>query len=91
MSANQPLIEARCKQGKIIITDQMIRVQLGGLQSQSMARSSLVGVDYKLAVPSIFGLGGGADLIFHGKGGERLHAGLVKIKVAKQIMQLLGY
>lgn len=91
MSANQPLVETRCKQGKLIITDQMIRVELGGFQSHSMSRSSLTGVDYKMVVPSLFGMGGGGNLVFHGTGGERLHVDLVKAKAVKQIMQLLGY
>lgn len=85
------LIEARCGQGKLIVTDQVIRVQLLGLKSQSLSRSNLTGVDYKMVAPSIFGLGGGGNLIFHGTGGERLHADYVGAKAAKQIMQLLGY
>ena len=85
------LIRARCTQGKLVITDQAIRVELFRLQSQTIARMALVGIDYKLAVPSLFGLGGGANLVFHGQGGERLHANLVKPKIAKQIMRMLGY
>lgn len=85
------LIETCCAAGKLIITDDLIRTQLGSLKSESLSRSNLVGLDYKMVAPSIFGMGGGANLTFHGKGGERLEAKYVKIKDAKQIMQLLGY
>jgi hypothetical protein len=86
------LIRARCTQGKLVVTTQSVRVeQPYQLQSQTMARASIASVDYKLAVSSLFGLGGGANLVFHGQGGERLHANLVNPKVAKQIIRLLGY
>jgi hypothetical protein len=85
------LVRTRCTQGKLVVTDHLVRVELFQLKQESMARSSIVGIDYKLAVPSVFGLGGGADLTFHGQGGERLHANLVKPKIAKQIMRMLGY
>lgn len=85
------LIRVRCTQGKLVITDHLVRVELFQLKQESMARASIVAIDYKLVVPSLFGLGGGADLIFHGQGGERLHANLVKPKIAKQIMRMLGY
>src|SRR6266705_54454 len=83
------LVRTRCTQGKLVITDHLVRIELFQLQSQTMARTSIVGIDYKLAVPSLFGLGGGANLVFHGQGGERLHANLVKPKIAKQIMRTL--
>jgi hypothetical protein len=85
------LIRTRCTQGKLVVTDHLVRIELFQLKQESMARASIVGVDYKLVVPSLFGLGGGADLVFHGQGGERLHANLVKPKIAKQIMRMLGY
>lgn len=79
------LIETRCKQGKLIITDQRVRVELGQLKQQSLSRSALTGVDSAIGVPSVLGMGGGTNLTFHGSGGERLHADLVKPKVAREI------
>ena len=87
----EELINTRCGQGRLIITDRLIRVKLGGMRQQTMNRSALTGVDSKLVALSFFGLGGGTTLTFHGQGGEVLRASLVKTKVAKQILQLLGY
>lgn len=84
-------IEARCKQGKLIVTPQFVRVELLDLRQQTLSRASITGIDSKLAVPSIFGFGGGTNLIFHGQGGERLHVDLVRPKLAKQIVRMLGY
>jgi hypothetical protein len=85
------LITARCTQGKLILTENTVRIELGDLSQQSLARASITGVDYKLAVPSVMGLGGGANLVFRGQGGQCLHANLVRPKMAKQIMRMLGY
>ena len=84
------LISTRCQQGRLIITENVVKVQLGGIREQSLNRSSLTGVDSKMVVPSIFGLGGGTNLVFHGQGSE-LRAGMVKPKVAKKLKQLLGF
>jgi len=83
------LFRARCTGGNLIITETTISVELGQIKSESMLRSSLSSVDSKLAVPSLFGLGGGTNLTFIGRGGERLHANLVKPKVAQEIVRLL--
>jgi hypothetical protein len=40
---------------------------------------------------SLFGLGGAATLTFHGQGGERMIATLVRPKKAKLVKQMLGY
>ncbi len=87
----QELIRTRCTQGHLIVTDEYIRVELGGLRQQTLYRSSLTGIDSRMGVPSVFGLGGGTDLIFHGQGDERLHANLVNPKVAREIMGMLQY
>lgn len=84
------LFRSRCKQGTLIVTDQQIRVELGQLKQQSLSRSSLTGVDSNLAIPSLFGMGGGTNLTFHGQGGERLHADLVKPNIAREIVSLLN-
>lgn len=83
-------IRTRCKQGTLIITDTQIRVELGQLRQQTLARASLTGVDAVMAVPSVFGMGGGTNLVFHGQGAERLQADLVKPNVAREIVSLLG-
>lgn len=84
------LFRTRCKQGFLIVTEQQVRVELGQLKQQSLSRSSITGVDSVLAVPSLFGMGGGTNLVIHGMGGERLHADLVKPNIAREIVSLLN-
>ncbi len=87
------LIRARCKQGHLIITESHIIIQLNGLgttlREQRLSRSSLTSIDTKMAVPSVFGLGGGTNLAFHGQGGEVLRAELVPPKKAQEIVRVL--
>jgi hypothetical protein len=87
------LISTRCKQGKLILTDTAIVVELGSfmgnLRSETMMRSSFVDLDTKLAVPSLFGKGGGVNLTFHGQGNKVIHADLVKPDDAKRIQAIL--
>lgn len=87
------LIRTRCTQGNLIITDEYIRVELSGLmpKQQTLYRSSLTGVDSQMKVTSVFGMGGGVNLTFHGVGAERLEAHLVKPKVAAEIVGLLHH
>jgi hypothetical protein len=87
----EKLIETRCKQGKLIITDQDIRVKLGPLRESTLPRSSLSSIDTAMAVPAIFGLGGGTNLLFHGQGAQVVRADLVKTTKARAILVLLGY
>jgi hypothetical protein len=68
----------------------MIKIGLWG-QERSLSRAALTGVDYKLVVVPLFGMGGAATLVFHGQGGERMIATLVKPSNAKAIKQILGY
>lgn len=84
-------IRTRCKQGMLIITDQQIRIELGQLKQQSLSRAALTGVDAVMGAPSVFGLGGGTNLVFHGQGAERLQADLVKPNVAREIRSALGF
>jgi hypothetical protein len=85
------LIKTRCKQGSLVVTDQVVRVHLLGMESRTIVRSAIVAIDYELTIPSVFGYGGGASLVFHAQSGDQLHADLVKPKIAKEIMQLLGF
>ena len=88
----QELIRTRCKQGWLVITDEFIRVELpGGIQQRTLYRSSLTGIDSKIAVFPIFGFGGGVNLVFHGQGAEWLEADLVKPKMAWEIVGLLQH
>lgn len=84
-------IKTRCKQGWLTVSDTMITVQLADLNSHSMPRNQLVGLDSTVAVPSLFGLGGGQNLVFRGQGTMVIEAGFVATKDAKQIKKLLGY
>ena len=83
------LLKTRCKQGKLIITDTHIIIELGNLRSSTLARASFTSLDSKMGVPSVFGLGGGTNLTFHGQGAEILHADLVPPKDAKQVAAIL--
>ncbi len=83
------LLNVRCKQGKLIITETHIIVELGNFRSETMLRTAFVGLDSKMAVPSIFGLGGGTNLIFHGQGSQDIHADLIPPKEVKKIQALL--
>lgn len=92
--AEVELVRARCKQGKLIVTNKSIVIQLSSfghvLKSQSLFRASLTSIDSKLAAAPLFGMGGGYNLTFHGKGREVLHADLVPSKEAKEIIALLS-
>ncbi|HEX6557093.1 MAG TPA: hypothetical protein VF026_30300 [Ktedonobacteraceae bacterium] len=79
------LITARCTQGKLTITDTHILIERIG-KSQSMPRSSFTGVDMKLALWLIMS---SYTLTFHGAGGERLKASMVRGKDAKRIRNIL--
>jgi len=76
------LINVRCGQGKLIITDTHIIVERFG-KSTTMARSAFTTLDMGL------GFGFSQKLIFHGQGGEQLKATMVKSKDAKRIKELL--
>jgi hypothetical protein len=84
-------IKTRCTQGQLVVNELMITVGLGNVQSQSMPRSMLTSLDSKMVVPSIFGFGGGVNLVFHGQGTTTVLAGSVKMKDANAIKKLLGY
>jgi hypothetical protein len=88
------LIRVRCTQGKLIVSNKKIAIELTGFgqifKSQSLLRSSLTSIDNKLVAMPIFGMGGGTNLAFHGKGGEILNASLVPPKEAQKIVELLS-
>lgn len=86
------VFRTRCTEGTLLITDQAIIIELGkggNIRQQTLMRSAFTGVESKMGVPSIFGKGGGTNLIFHGQGTERLHAGLVNPGIAKEIVAFL--
>jgi len=86
------LFNTRCTQGRLIITDTMIIVELGregALRQHTLARSALTGIDTKLVVPSLFGKGGGTNLIFRGQGADRVQADLVNPTIAREIVRTL--
>jgi hypothetical protein len=56
-----------------------------------LARERIIGVDI-MPYPKVLGLGGKkADLTFYGQGNETIKVQIVDIKVARQIVELLGY
>jgi hypothetical protein len=84
------LVKTRCQQGKLIVNETHIIVELYNLKSTMLARESFTGMDMKLAMfPIPFIMDGASNLMFHGKGGERLKATMVKTKEAKAIRVLL--
>jgi hypothetical protein len=86
------LFNTRCTQGKLIITETMIIVELGkegSLKQHTLARSALTGIDSKQVVPAIFGKGGGVNLVFRGQGMDRVQADLVNPGIAKEIVKTL--
>ncbi len=93
-AAEIEFIRVRCKQGKLIVTNKKIVVELRGFgqafKSQTLLRTSLTSIDSKLAVAPIFGMGGGVNLTFHGKGSELLQADLVPPKEAQEIIASLS-
>ena len=86
------LFNTRCTQGRLVITDTMIIVELGkkgSLRQHTLVRSALTGIDAKLAVPPFLGKGGGVNLVFRGQGADRIEASLVNPQIAKEIVALL--
>jgi hypothetical protein len=67
----------------------MIIVELGNLRQHTLSRQALTGIDSKQVVPAIFGKGGGVNLVFRGQGMDRVQAGLVNPKIAKEIIRAL--
>lgn len=61
------LLRARCKQGKLIITDEAITIELPSFsktrRSETIERP-IVALDTEVISPAIFGKGGGANLTF---------------------------
>lgn len=84
------VFRVQATKGMLTITETTITLEFGSFRSRSLLRSSLSSVETKRGVPSVFGLGGGTHLIFHGKGGERIDAGMVKPKLAQEIVAALG-
>ena len=83
-------IRIRCLQGTLVITDQSIWIERGRLKQQSLARSSLTGIDSTVSIPPLLGYGGATDLVFHGQGGERLEASMMTTSKAQEVKSLLG-
>jgi hypothetical protein len=86
-----PIITARCKQGKLVVTEQAVTVEFLFVRSQSISRRNLTGVSSKIMAYPLFGFGGGADLIFHGAGGEIMRADWVNWKKSREILSVLGF
>ena len=85
-------IRTKCHVGQLIITDTVVRIEtrLLGQSTKSLSRSSITGVDI-MPYPKLLGIGGKyADLTFYSSG-DVLHAKMVKIDVARIILEILGY
>jgi predicted CopG family antitoxin len=88
------LIRTRCSQGKLIVTNKKIAVELtvfgNAIKSQILLRSSLASIDSKVVIFPVFGAGGGMNLTFYGKGREIVKAELVPFKQAQEVLALLS-
>ena len=85
-------IRTKCHIGQLVITDTVVRIEtrLLGQSTKSLSRSSITGVDI-MPYPKLLGIGGKyTDLTFYSSGGV-LHAKMVKIDVARKILEILGY
>lgn len=76
------LINIRCNQGHLIITEEFILTERFDGASQSMARASFTGLETKGALWN-------HKLIFHGLSGQRLKATGVSGRNAKAVKALL--
>jgi hypothetical protein len=92
---NHPLFIAKCRNGILQITPQLIRLTTKGLlhggREYAMNRAALIGIDSRKDVPSFFGLGGAVSLTFRGNGVDAFKAEWLKPKDAARVKQLLGY
>ena len=79
------LLNVRCSKGRLIITDELIIVERLG-KSETMERAAFTGLDMKLSLWLVISA---YTVVFHGKGSERLSAGMVYGKQAKAIKALL--
>lgn len=86
------LIRTKCNTGQLVITDNAIRFEtkLIGQKNRMMQRATITGIDM-MPYPKLLGIGGKyADLTFHAAG-DVVTVKMVKIDVARQIVDLLGY
>lgn len=89
---SEVLIQTRCTQGTLTVTDEDISVGLKGTHVdkwQKMPRSSIRELEGKIAVASLFGRGGGVNLTFRDGRGNTIEAHLVPPKDAQEIMGIL--
>ena len=84
------LVNTRCQQGKLIVTDSHIIVELYNIKSTTLARANFTALDVKWSMFGIpFLVDSRSNLTFHGAGGERVEATMVKTKDAKRIRSIL--
>ena len=92
-------LRTRCAEGWLIITDDAVRLERGGVRSRSgagahvevMPRTGLVGATRQNRLPALFGRGGVNTLIFINIGGQRLIAHTVTSAAAQEALTILGY
>jgi hypothetical protein len=87
------LVNARCVQGRLIITETAIIVRrniLGRVDTKTLPRKVFTSLESKTTVPSVFGKGGAATLIFHGMGAEAMKVTSVPLKDAQKIEDILN-
>ena len=82
------MIKTRCTQGGLILDERSIRIE-GPRVNQILLRHTITNFQTRQQVPSIFGFGGGVELIVQERGGNTLHANMVNPKQAKAIVAAL--
>lgn len=84
-------LKTRSKQGSVLVTSRTLTVKLLGQGETTITRDAITGIETKTVVPSILGMGGGADVTFHLNSGKLLKLEMVPPKDASQIKTLLGF
>ena len=87
------LVNARCQQGRLILTDKAIITKLdmlGTYNVNTLPRENCTRREMKTVVMSVFGLGGTMNMIFHGRGSEHMKATMVPSKQARKIADILN-
>lgn len=89
----QELIRTRCAAGWLIVTENAIRIERGGLGGHQtvVPRAMLVAASMRMTAPSLFGKGGAATLTFAAQGTAAVIVQMVRLSDARRIMEILGF
>lgn len=89
---SQELFRTRCTKGHIVIYDDKVSVELNALgivNSETIQRNQITGVDVKTTHASMMGFGGAGVVTINSTGDKSVEARMVKLKDAKRIREML--